>query len=57
MQADVEIQARYEGLMERNTEGQLSPEEQNELALMVRTNALLGVSKAEARAFLQHRTG
>ena len=57
MQADDEVQARYEGLMERNTEGQLSPEEQNELALMVRTNALLGVLKAEARAFLQHRTG
>ena len=57
MQADDEVQARYESLMERNTEGQLSQVEQNQLALMVRTNALLSVLKAEARAFLQHRTG
>jgi hypothetical protein len=54
MQADDEVQARYEDLAERNTEGQLSPAEQEELALMVRANALLTVLKAEARAFLQH---
>ena len=54
MQADDEVQARYEDLAERNTEGQLSPVEQDELTLMVRANALLTVLKAEARAFLQH---
>ena len=54
MQADDEVQARYENLAERNTEGQLSPAEKDELALMVRANALLSVLKAEARAFLQH---
>jgi hypothetical protein len=54
MQAEDEVQARYEDLAERNTEGQLSPTEQEELALMVRANALLSVLKAEARAFLQH---
>ena len=54
MQADDEVQARYEDLAERNTEGRLSPAEQEELALMVRANALLTVLKAEARAFLQH---
>jgi len=54
MQADDEVQARYEDLAERNAEGQLSPAEKDELALMVRANALLSVLKAEARAFLQH---
>ncbi len=54
MQADNEVQARYEDLAERNTEGQLSPAEQNELASIVRANSLLTVLKAEARAFLQH---
>jgi hypothetical protein len=54
MQADDEVQARYEDLAERNTEGQLSPAEQNELASIVRANSLLTVLKAEARAFLQH---
>jgi hypothetical protein len=54
IQADDEVQARYEHLAERNTEGQLSPAEQNELASIVRANSLLTVLKAEARAFLQH---
>jgi hypothetical protein len=54
MQTDDEVQARYDDLAERNTEGQLSPPEQEELALMMRANALLTVLKAEARAFLQH---
>jgi hypothetical protein len=54
MRADDEVQARYEDLAERNTEGQLNLAEQEELNLMVRANALLSVLKAEARAFLQH---
>jgi hypothetical protein len=55
MKADEEeVQTRFEDLAERNTEGQLIPAELEELALMVRTNALLTVLKAEARAFLQH---
>ena len=54
MQAEDEVQARYDDLAERNTEGQLSSVEQDELALMVRANALLSVLKAEARAYLQH---
>lgn len=48
MQADDEVQARYENLAERNTEGQLGPAEKEELSLMVRANALLSVLKAEA---------
>lgn len=56
MQADDEVQTRYEYLAERNTEGRLDPEEQIELASLVRANTLLSVLKAEARAFLQHPT-
>jgi hypothetical protein len=56
MQADDEVQTRYEYLAERNTEGLLDPEEQIELASLVRANTLLSVLKAEARAFLQHPT-
>ena len=54
IEADEEVQARYEDLAERNTEGQLSSAEQNELDSIVRANSLLTVLKAEARAFLQH---
>jgi hypothetical protein len=53
MQADDEVLARYEDLAERNSVGQLSPAEREELASVVRANALLTVLKAEARAFLQ----
>jgi hypothetical protein len=54
MQADEELQDRYEELADRNTEGQLTPEEHNELSSIVRANQMLSVLKAEARAFLQH---
>jgi hypothetical protein len=54
MRADEELQTRYEYLADRNTEGQLSPEEASELASLVRANSLVSVLKAEARAFLQH---
>jgi hypothetical protein len=56
MQADDEVQNRYEYLAERNTEGVLDPEERIELTSLVRANSLLSVLKAEARAFLQHPT-
>ena len=54
IQADDEVQARYDVLAERNTEGQLSPAEHNELASIVQANSLVTVLKAEARAYLQH---
>jgi hypothetical protein len=54
MHADDEVQARYEYLADRNTEGKLTPAEQAELESMVRVNLLFTVLKAEARAFLQH---
>jgi hypothetical protein len=56
MQADDELQTRYEYLAERSTEGLLDSDEQLELASLVRANTLISVLKAEARAFLHHST-
>jgi hypothetical protein len=56
MQADEELQSRYDELADRNTHDQLTPEERKELESIVRANVMLSVLKAEARAFLQHPT-
>jgi hypothetical protein len=53
LKADAEVQARYDELADKNTAGTLSPEERAELESLVRANSILGVLKAEARAFLQ----
>lgn len=50
--ADEETQSRYDLLAERNTEGQLTPAEREELESLVRVNTLLGVLKVEAKAVL-----
>ena len=50
--ADEETQARYDALAEKNTEGQLTPGEREELESLVRVNTLLGVLKVEAKAVL-----
>lgn len=55
MQADEELQSRYDELADRNAQGQLTAEERRELDSIVRANVMLSVLKAEARAFL-HRT-
>lgn len=52
LSADEETQARYDALAERNTEGQLTPAEREELESLVRVNTLLGVLKVEAKAVL-----
>ena len=54
IQADDGVQTRYNDLADRNTEGQLSQAERDELALIVRVNTLLTVLKVEARVFLRH---
>ena len=54
MQADEETQSRYEELAGQNTEDRLTPEEQRELASLVRANLMVSVLKAEARVFLLH---
>ena len=53
LKADPEVQARYDELAGRNTEGVLSAEEQAELESLVRANSVLSLLKAEAHAFLQ----
>ncbi|MCO5052277.1 MAG: hypothetical protein M9920_08235 [Verrucomicrobiae bacterium] len=50
--ADEEIQSRYDWLAEKNTEGQLTAAEREELESLVRVNTLLGVLKVEAKAVL-----
>lgn len=50
--ADEETQSRYDLLAEKNTEGQLTPAEREELESLVRVNTLLGILKVEAKAVL-----
>ena len=50
--ADEETQSRYDLLAEKNTEGQLTLAEREELESLVRVNTLLGVLKVEAKAVL-----
>lgn len=50
--ADEETQSRYDLLAEKNTEGQLTSAEREELESLVRVNTLLGVLKVEAKAVL-----
>ena len=52
LKADAKIQARYDALADRNTEGTLTRRQLAELESLVRANAFLTVLKAEARAFL-----
>ncbi len=53
LKPDAEVQARYEELADKNTDGSLSTEERAELESLVRANSILSLLKAEARAFLQ----
>ena len=56
LKADTEVQARYDELAGKNTDGALSAEERAELESLVRANSILSLLKAEARAFLQQPT-
>jgi CRISPR/Cas system-associated endonuclease Cas1 len=53
LKADAQVQARYEQLADKHTEGALTPMQQAELESLVRANSLLTLLKAEARAFLR----
>ncbi len=53
LEADDEVQTRYEELAGKNTDGVLSAEEHAELESLVRANSILSLLKAQARAFLQ----
>jgi hypothetical protein len=49
---DDETQTRYDLLAGKNTEGELTAAEREELESLVRVNTLLGVLKTEAHAVL-----
>ena len=53
LKADTDVQARYDELADKNTEGARSAEDRAELESLVRPNSILSLLKAEARAFLQ----
>ncbi len=53
LEADAGLQARYDELADKNTEGALSAQERVELESLVRANSIVSLLKAEARAFLQ----
>jgi hypothetical protein len=53
LKADMEVQARYDELASKNTDGVLSAEERAELESLVHANSTLGLLKAEPSAFLQ----
>ena len=53
LKADARVQARYEELAGKNTEGILTPRQHAELESLVRANSFLSLLKAEARASLR----
>ena len=53
MKVDEEVQARYDELAGKNTNGTLAVEERNELASLVRVNSLLGVLMADTAEHLR----
>lgn len=53
LEADAEVQTRYEELAGKNTDGALTVAERAELESLVRANSTLSLLKAQARAFLQ----
>ncbi len=55
LKADNEVQAGYDELASKNTEGSLAAEEGAELESLVRANSVLSLLKAEARALLRRR--
>lgn len=46
------VQARFTRLMEKNTEGDLAPDEQEELRALVELNELVSILKGQARLLL-----
>ncbi|SPE62886.1 hypothetical protein SBV1_940021 [Verrucomicrobia bacterium] len=53
LEADKEVQNRYDELAGKNTNGVLTSDERAELESLVRANSILSLLKVQARAFLQ----
>ena len=52
VQADEELQNRYDELADKRSTGALKPDVESELEAIVGANTLIGILKAEARIFL-----
>ncbi len=57
LRADEETQTRVEELADRNTEGQLTPEERSEYETLVAATAMVNVLQAKARKRLANEGG
>ena len=53
LKADAQVQARYDQLAGKNSEGALTPRQRAELESLVRANSFLTLLKVQARAFLR----
>jgi hypothetical protein len=51
LRADPELQARIEALADKNTEGQLTPEEREEYEALIRVGQFVFLLQANARRF------
>lgn len=52
LRADPELQSRVDALAEKNTEGQLTPEEREEYETYVRVSRFIAILQAKARKLL-----
>jgi hypothetical protein len=57
LRADPELQARFDELAEKNTEGMISQEELNEYDEYLQVSSLIAVLQAKARAVLSNANG
>jgi hypothetical protein len=57
LRADPIVQARIEELADKNTEGELSPEERDEYETYVRATEIITILQAKARAMLAYHGG
>jgi hypothetical protein len=57
LRADAELQARYEELADKNTEGAITPDELRELEQFVVASELIGLMQLRARRVLANSNG
>jgi hypothetical protein len=57
LQADTELQRRYEELAQKNTEGAINSAESDELACLAQCNEFVATLKAAARVILARSDG
>ena len=57
MRASEQVQARFDYLADKNTEGTLNPEERAEYEALVSGTTFISILQAKARALLAHGDG